>query len=925
MESSSFFLDIQEIRRPESTYRLQVYWWSSIRDVKRALRELTHEPPSRQHLYHSTNPSELSNSLMLHDIGIEKSGRMLRVAIDYVNQGDFVITPTKDVLLDDASKAMVENVRRGFQRNKVPTATDEFEGSGGVYFLRNAFGSYEAVFKPHDEEQGMPNNPKDRVGTGVEGLREHFQPGQGCLRELAAYIMDHKHFSSVPPTTLVHCEHPTFHYPVHGQSSTRAMQDKPFPKLGSLQKFIRGAELFEDLGPSKLSDFEVQKIALLDIRLLNGDRNAANILVQHVHEHGSDPDSEGEPYSHDREFVVSGSPNARGDHMLHEDVYHLIPIDHGYAMPSHLKIFEWDWTWFNYSHVDRPVHPDILDYMKALDINVLLKRLTAQVALSDDSIFLLRLSHFLITEAFAVGLTLKDIANIVARVGYDESIPSRLEQAIEEAEDNAYRSIEMKTSRSKSISPYFYDSPGRSSVDLTPCNKKQCSNSFFKPGEDSDMNSGDFFEDDADFNSSHALNHSPMRPQLAKTTSCNLLASFSSHEPSPPVTSTSQFQDLREHLPVGPPPFHGLAPIVEGAARRERGLSSLSNQSYESAQSSNSCGVEDLKDGGWGCSNTYIDSLGAGHHHESRPSSALRASFQGMDENKGEPHRNEEGGALKKGIAAVKKSTDLTVDIGNGLLGAKVDMGGMPLRSLRSVDGYALTRARTPGPSSASDGPIFSNKKKQKVGSDDEAQLVRSLNAALPSPSEFGRCNGSWSTFADKTDITRQISVKTPSCSREASGNNLLPQKPPLSKSSSDATSTEMQPSWAASGDDDGDYTFFTFESKEEDLEQVDCLEYCPREMSGGTTEDHLMLTSDYLFDVPLPESIPLTRVVSFSGFESNLMYSNQSMRNMGNLRLERRRAISESKEFKQLRQEFAERQVTSIVQRVAAAKKRNM
>lgn len=185
---------------------------------------------------------------MLHDLGIEKSGYMLRIAIDYRNDLVFSIYPQKDILLDNVSKQMIEDVRIGLQKNRAPTATDEFEGSGGVYFLRNASGSYVAVFKPHDEEQGMPKNPKDHVGTGANGLREHFVPGQGCLRELAAYIMDVRHFSSVPTTTLVHCEHPVFHYPLH--PGLHSKQGNPYPKLGSLQEFISGAELFEDIGPS---------------------------------------------------------------------------------------------------------------------------------------------------------------------------------------------------------------------------------------------------------------------------------------------------------------------------------------------------------------------------------------------------------------------------------------------------------------------------------------------------------------------------------------------------------------------------------------------------------------------------------------------------------------------------------------------------
>jgi hypothetical protein len=246
--------------------RLDVHWWSSILKVKQLVQALTDEPPSRQHIFHSTNPSELSNSIMLHDLGIEKTGYMLWIAIDYRSGNEFSIAPAKDVELDVLSKEMIEAVRLGLQRNKAPTATDEFEGSGGVYFMRNYMGSYISVFKPHDEEQGMPNNPKDHVGTGLHGLREHFKPGQGCLRELAAYIMDVGHFSSVPVTTLVHCEHPVFHYPLH--HGRHSKQGKPFPKLGSLQEFVAGAQLFEDIGPSLLRSVSSDKINLLPSLLL---------------------------------------------------------------------------------------------------------------------------------------------------------------------------------------------------------------------------------------------------------------------------------------------------------------------------------------------------------------------------------------------------------------------------------------------------------------------------------------------------------------------------------------------------------------------------------------------------------------------------------------------------------------------------------
>ena len=481
--------------------RLSANWWSSIKDLKDKIFSLTHEPPSRQHIYHSTNPVELHNNQILHDLGIEQSGRMLRVAIDYRTRQDFTLTPTKGVFVDDACKEMLRNVRLGLLKNRVPKSTDEFEGSGGVYFLRSANGAYEAVFKPHDEEQGMPANPKDHVGAGKEGLREHFQPGQGCLRELAAYIMDYQNFCRVPATTLVHCEHPGFHYPAPGRSKVDCGSGDPYPKLGSLQRFIHGAELFEDVGQGLLSDIEVQKIALLDMRILNCDRNAANILVKftRVQEYhavtneeedddhitflaSSDSDEPNKcsphssPLTGHKVFPSSGSSSS---------AYELYPIDHGYAMPSHLKIFEWDWAWLYYPQVDRAVVPEIASYMEALDIDELLQKLEPQVPLSEDSVFLLRLSHYLILHAIRAGLTLKDIAMTIARS--EEETPSKMEQAVQEAEENAYRSIELKASSRiqvpnskmtthtgaspKSVSPKSVSSntSPRPEVDVSPC------------------------------------------------------------------------------------------------------------------------------------------------------------------------------------------------------------------------------------------------------------------------------------------------------------------------------------------------------------------------------------------------------------------------------------------------------------------------
>ncbi|KAJ1412423.1 hypothetical protein B484DRAFT_335811, partial [Ochromonadaceae sp. CCMP2298] len=249
--------------------------------------------------------------------------------------------------------------------------------TGGVYFLKGATNLPFAVFKPNDEEQGMPNNPKGHAGNGEQGLRMFSKPGEGYIRETASYIMDYGNFCRVPATTIVHCEHDAFHYPRqrHGQSHM-------YPKLGSLQQFVPAGDTFEDISPSMVGVLELQRVALLDMRLLNGHAPAGS---------GSGP---GSRYS---------------------DQYELVPIDHGYCFPQQLRIDELDWTWFHCPHVAVEVQPEIKAYINSLDIEQQIADLTNQVPMSEDQLFLLRVAHSLLKEGINAGLTLRDLAGLIAR------------------------------------------------------------------------------------------------------------------------------------------------------------------------------------------------------------------------------------------------------------------------------------------------------------------------------------------------------------------------------------------------------------------------------------------------------------------------------------------------------------------------------
>ena len=165
---------------------------------------------------------------------------------------------------------------------------------------------------------------------------------------MAAYLLDHGHFARVPHTVMVRMEHPIFHTAASCATPSSAPAaaagsymdsddllplDSPGPaaprKLGSLQEFVPHDCDTSEMGASRFSVRDVHRIGILDIRLLNTDRHAGNILVRRAR----------------------GSAHAGGVHpgaggasaLLDACAYELIPIDHGFALPEALEppYFEW--------------------------------------------------------------------------------------------------------------------------------------------------------------------------------------------------------------------------------------------------------------------------------------------------------------------------------------------------------------------------------------------------------------------------------------------------------------------------------------------------------------------------------------------------------------------------------------------------------
>ncbi|RYR67302.1 hypothetical protein Ahy_A03g013630 [Arachis hypogaea] len=117
------------------------------------------------------------------------------------------------------------------------------KGLGGACLFCNPISSKNIfVAKPVDEEPLVLNNSKD-LGSqllGQLGLKTSIRIGEAATCELAAYLLDHDFFASVPLTTLIKFSYASFF-------ANGAL------KLASLQRFIGHAFYAGKLGPSLYS------------------------------------------------------------------------------------------------------------------------------------------------------------------------------------------------------------------------------------------------------------------------------------------------------------------------------------------------------------------------------------------------------------------------------------------------------------------------------------------------------------------------------------------------------------------------------------------------------------------------------------------------------------------------------------------------
>lgn len=436
--------------RSHSTVELEFCVWDTVKHVKRGCERATSIPVRAQQLLFLGR--ELSNRTTLQALldsqiscapkrlnSLEASKVqcvleiVLRILPNQVSQFGALLPLSRPK--SGAAKKMVERIVSGFNRKLNPKPTPE--GLSGSYFLRDRFRNSVAIFKPRLEEPFAPQNPKGLTGKLETSIHaSNILSGRLYLREAAAFLLDENKLFGVSETFLAVVDHPFF---TENQTSpisipgfaTKDNSTKiPQPKIefhktnvtlksdksriGSLQKMMPNNGCISNISISKISNFEVQKIAILDMRILNADRNDGNILFRRR----------------------SSKP------------IELIPIDHGMSLGSKLALKASEMVWTGFPQIKKEIDPRLKKFVLNLNPERTIKKLSENLDLKAESLAMLQYSEYFLKICVEKGLKIDEMAQIFYRQG-DEESPSHLEKLIESVEF-----LSKKISKAKSIDWY---------------------------------------------------------------------------------------------------------------------------------------------------------------------------------------------------------------------------------------------------------------------------------------------------------------------------------------------------------------------------------------------------------------------------------------------------------------------------------------
>ncbi|TVU22642.1 hypothetical protein EJB05_32356, partial [Eragrostis curvula] len=275
-------------------------------------------------------------------------------------------------------------------------------GLGGALLLNDGrSGEHVAVIKFLDDgDESSASSASAGSPAAANGTTGGGYAKEAVLREVAAFLLDHDGFASVEPTALVRISRPA------SSSATTTT-------MASIQRFVAHEYDAGELGPSRFSVASVHRVGILDVRLLNIDRHAGNILVKN-------------PPSAGMSTTTASSP----------PLLDLVPIDHGLCLPEQLDdpYFEW----LHWPQASLPFSDDELAYIASLDPFKDAEMLRVELpALKEPAIRILTLCTVFLKRAAAAGLCLADIGDMMTReVSAMEEGMSALETLCKECHDS---------------------------------------------------------------------------------------------------------------------------------------------------------------------------------------------------------------------------------------------------------------------------------------------------------------------------------------------------------------------------------------------------------------------------------------------------------------------------------------------------------
>jgi len=240
-----------------------------------------------------------------------------------------------------------------------PTYTvvgDVDEGVGSTYLAKNIYKAGDLkVFKPTLDE----GYDKKKQTAARVPLKRGVVYGETTLKEVVAYKLDHGNWAGVPRTEL----------------NSVLMFDGEISR-GSLQDYQSHVSSCEDLGWTRYDTTTVHQIGVLDVRLLNLDRHLGNILVT----------------SNDN----------------------LVPIDHGYILPSYKDMSDVTFGWLHWHQCKKPFAPETLEYVKTLKPSED-SGLLRSMGIREESILAQYCATVFLQRACRKGLSLFQIGCLVSR------------------------------------------------------------------------------------------------------------------------------------------------------------------------------------------------------------------------------------------------------------------------------------------------------------------------------------------------------------------------------------------------------------------------------------------------------------------------------------------------------------------------------